>query len=133
MFYSISYEVMTGKILSSQISGTRPNLSLQDGVETILVDPYDTEKLDLYQVNLTTKSLELKNNYNDIIVNKKWDKIKQIRNRLLTSTDWTELASAINRNGAEWSNSWQQYREALRNITNQADPDQIEWPTPPNI
>lgn len=50
------------------------------------------------------------------------------RNSLLQSTDYTQLPdSPVDKN------SWAVYRQALRDITKQADwPYIIEWPTPPS-
>lgn len=54
------------------------------------------------------------------------------RNALLTASDWSDLASAPQRLGGQVYQQWQQYRQALRDITNQPGfPATITWPTPP--
>lgn len=53
------------------------------------------------------------------------------RNKLLLESDWTDTASAPFRLGDEVYQQWQTYRQALRDITNQADPFNIVWPVPP--
>lgn len=57
----------------------------------------------------------------------KWDNIKQERDKLLTETDWTQLADVVLKNLDEW----RKYRQELRDITSQPDPNQIIWPTKP--
>lgn len=54
------------------------------------------------------------------------------RNQLLDNSDWSDLASAPQRLGGQVYQQWQQYRQALRDITNQPGfPTSITWPTPP--
>lgn len=58
--------------------------------------------------------------------------IKLIRNTLLLQSDWTDTYSAPTRLGTEIYNSWQTYRQQLRDITLQPNyPYQVVWPTPP--
>jgi hypothetical protein len=50
------------------------------------------------------------------------------RNRLLQSSDWTQLADASIPNKQEWA----AYRQALRDIPEQAGfPFEVNWPTQP--
>lgn len=58
-----------------------------------------------------------------------WEVIKNRRSILLTESDWTMLPDAplSDAKRAEWV----VYRQALRDITNQTDPFNISWPTPP--
>jgi len=52
---------------------------------------------------------------------------RQRRNAMLTQSDWTQVPDAPVDKAA-----WAAYRQALRDITEQADfPRNIEWPTPP--
>lgn len=53
------------------------------------------------------------------------------RNKLLLDSDWTDTASAPFRLGNSLYQQWQTYRQALRDITTQADPFNIVWPVPP--
>lgn len=56
-----------------------------------------------------------------------WARIRAERNALLAASDWTQLADApVN------ALAWATYRQALRDITNQADPFAIEWPVEPS-
>lgn len=53
--------------------------------------------------------------------------IRTERNRLLTQSDWTQLPDA----GTD-SAAWATYRQALRDIPQQAGfPDRVTWPTKP--
>jgi len=60
-----------------------------------------------------------------------WGLIRQDRDSLLAACDWTDTASAQGRLGNEVYNSWQAYRQQLRDITNQLDPFEITWPAKP--
>jgi hypothetical protein len=56
--------------------------------------------------------------------------VKQERQRLLATTDWTDTVSASTR--LENYNEWQSYRQQLRDITTQEGyPFNVIWPTQP--
>jgi len=55
---------------------------------------------------------------------------RQKRSRLLQESDWTALSGAEQRLGPTEYQSWQTYRQALRDITQQQGwPTNIVWPT----
>jgi hypothetical protein len=57
---------------------------------------------------------------------------KNKRIKLLEESDWTDTLSAKTRLGETLYNQWQEYRQALRDITNQDGfPENIIWPTLP--
>ena len=56
-----------------------------------------------------------------------WEMIRVKRNTVMAQCDWTQMPD-VNISTKE---SWAIYRQALRDITNQADPFNITWPTPP--
>jgi hypothetical protein len=60
-----------------------------------------------------------------------WRVVRGERNKKLQASDWTDTASAPARLGQEIYDQWQTYRQALRNVTEQPDPFNIVWPTPP--
>jgi Phage tail assembly chaperone protein len=60
-----------------------------------------------------------------------WDHARKERTVLLQESDWTDTASAPQRLGSELYNSWQNYRQALRDITQQLDPFRLVWPIKP--
>lgn len=59
-------------------------------------------------------------------IREKWSDIRDTRNELLAASDWTQLADAPVDPFA-----WITYREALRDITLQADPFNLTWPVAP--
>jgi len=57
-----------------------------------------------------------------------WDDVRGQRDRLLSLSDWTQLADAPV-DAAVWS----AYRQALRDVPQDFDsPDLVVWPTPPS-
>lgn len=60
------------------------------------------------------------------ITAQKWVRIRAERNYLLQATDW--------RAGSDLtlSDDWKTYRQALRDVPTQSDPDNITWPTEPS-
>lgn len=57
---------------------------------------------------------------------RKWERVRQDRNGRLAVTDW--------RAGSDLtlSDAWRNYRQALRDVPTQSDPDNITWPTEPS-
>jgi hypothetical protein len=66
---------------------------------------------------------------NDKFIANKWKTIRNKRNSLLRTSDWTQLDdSPINKT------LWASYRNELRNLPqNFSDPDSVVWPTPPSL
>ena len=56
-------------------------------------------------------------------VGAQWDVIRAERNKLLVDSDWTQLPDA-----SADAAAWAVYRQALRDITEQANPFAIVWP-----
>ena len=56
-----------------------------------------------------------------------WPIIRSRRAILLAETDWTQLPDVP----LATKNLWAEYRQALRDITQQPDPRNIIWPTAP--
>ena len=55
-----------------------------------------------------------------------WGTVRGKRNFLLARTDWTQIPDA-----PVDADAWAPYRQALRDITSQADPFAIVWPEQP--
>ena len=55
-----------------------------------------------------------------------WTAIRAERNKRLADCDWTQLPDA-----PVDASTWAQYRQELRDITNQPDPFNIVWPEEP--
>lgn len=60
-------------------------------------------------------------------VNDKWVEVRDMRNELLSECDWTQLSDIP----TETKNIWNNYRQELRDITNQTNPFNIIWPVKP--
>jgi len=58
-----------------------------------------------------------------------WKIVRAKRKGLLLSCDWTQLDDVPLT--PEKRTEWQTYRQELRDITDQPDPFNITWPTPP--
>lgn len=58
-----------------------------------------------------------------------WYGVREARNRKLSESDYTQLPDA-DLTDAEKLN-WASYRQALRDVTNQPDPNNILWPQVP--
>jgi len=84
-----------------------------DGVTIKMTD----EEIAEYNANLPTQSE---------ILAQKWESVRADRNRRLLATDW--------RAGSDLtlSDAWKTYRQALRDVPTQSDPDNITWPTEPS-
>ena len=61
---------------------------------------------------------------------RKWQHVRSQRNYKLSETDWVVTKSL--ETGASISNDWKTYRQALRDVPTQSDPDNITWPTEPS-
>lgn len=64
----------------------------------------------------------------ELITGAKWEDVRTERNKLLTETDWTQLPDIP----TEVKESWQTYRQALRDIpSTYSSPENVVWPTKP--
>lgn len=72
-----------------------------------------------HRFNFVNKTWELNNE-------KAWDAVRAQRDSLLTACDWVTL-SDVSLSESKMT-KWIQYRQALRDVTNQADPLAIVWP-----
>ena len=60
----------------------------------------------------------------------KWKDIRSQRDALLSDTDWVVVKAK--ETGGNISASWKKYRQDLRDVPTQSDPDKITWPTKPS-
>lgn len=56
-----------------------------------------------------------------------WNIVREQRDLLLSECDWTQLADSPQKDNNDWKN----YRQSLRDITNQSNPFNINWPVKP--
>ena len=61
-----------------------------------------------------------------------WNRVRDRRDALLTQSDVLVLPDRWATYTEERQTALSAYRQALRDITTQSDPDNIVWPTPPN-
>jgi len=62
-------------------------------------------------------------------MNEAWSIVRKKRDKLLSETDWTNLQDSP-LNDTDLS-KWREYRQLLRDITNQQSPFELEWPSIP--
>lgn len=62
----------------------------------------------------------------DAMTAAQWESVRAIRNTKLENCDWTQLPDA-----PVDAAVWAAYRQELRDVTTQADPFEITWPTAP--
>ena len=60
----------------------------------------------------------------------KWKQVRQDRDRLLNETDW--IVTKAKETNTNIPAAWKTYRQALRDVPSQSDPDNITWPTKPS-
>jgi hypothetical protein len=77
-----------------------------------------------YQNWIIVNATESEINYR---LENQWEEIRLIRNELLKESDWTQLSDV----SQTIKDLWIVYRQELRNITNQQNPFNIEWPIKP--
>lgn len=56
-----------------------------------------------------------------------WERVREVRDRLLAESDWTQLTDVPLNNQEEW----QSYRQALRDLTQAIDPMEVVLPIKP--
>ena len=64
------------------------------------------------------------------VLAQKWKNQREIRDNLLSQTDW--VVTKAFETGGTVSDDWKTYRQALRDVPTQSDPDNITWPTKPS-
>lgn len=65
----------------------------------------------------------------NIRISFKWSEIRELRNQLLTESDWVVLVDSPFTDNEMIL--WKIYRSELRNITNQPNPFNVIWPNHP--
>ncbi len=66
------------------------------------------------------------------ILAEKWANVRAERDRKIAATDWRVIVASESDEGSDLQKDWKDYRQDLRDITEQADPDNITWPTEPS-
>ena len=66
------------------------------------------------------------------ILAEKWARVRAERDVKIAATDWRVIVASESDEGSDLPTKWKTYRTNLRDITEQADPDNITWPTAPS-
>lgn len=85
-----------------------------------LGEPEDYEVLDIEQKCFVIDRVEMAQD------------IRSDRRRMLEASDWTQVPDVAEQMTAEKRQAWKEYRQALRDITDQDDfPESVIWPVQP--
>ena len=108
------------KEVVEQLPYTKPNEKL-----TKITPEYNSSDQKVYTVKkeATTQSEK------DLLIQEKWEEVREERNLRLSECDWRFLSDRVTA-----SSAWSNYRTELRDLpsTQSDDPYSINWPTPPN-
>lgn len=63
-------------------------------------------------------------------LSQKWKTVRLQRDRYLNETDW--IVTKAKETSTNIPAAWKTYRQALRDVPSQSDPDNITWPTKPS-
>jgi hypothetical protein len=102
-----------------QAQATQFQVAYRDGVEEI-----EGKWFTKYSV------VDMEQEAIDALTAERWSSIRTDRNQRLADSDWTQLPDAPLTNME--TENWGSYRQALRDITTQGDPFNIEWPVLPS-
>jgi hypothetical protein len=80
-------------------------------------------------IPLTQEEIEIQELIEQDYTFQKWIEVREQRTNMLSACDWTQLPDCTLSFGQV--QAWKQYRQALRDVPNQADPFAIVWPEPP--
>lgn len=86
------------------------------------------EKIELTDAEIAELA-SLQSEWEAGVTDRQWAVVRTDRNARLAASDWTQLAD--NPLSGEKRALWADYRQALRDITTQADPFNISWPVEP--
>lgn len=71
--------------------------------------------------------------YTQLEIDTRKTNLRKKRDVLLKECDWTELPSVRAQHTTEWATAWDNYRQALRDITNADDVFRVSFPDKPTI
>lgn len=123
MYHYSHYNLETGRFTGKGINSDQANVIAREG-EGLLEGHYDHDLQMVYDgavVDIPAATLEQEQ------IAKAWSDLTIKRNRLLQSSDWTQVPDAPVDHAA-----WATYRQQLRDLpANTTDPRNPVWPTPP--
>lgn len=101
-----------------------------DGARISIEVPTGTTTPDIIRQYPRANNIVFTTNINtDVVSANAWKAVREQRKGLLAASDWTQVADSplTTEKKAEWAT----YRQALRDVTDQPDPNAIAWPSPP--
>jgi hypothetical protein len=131
------YDPVTGRILGAASCSEEEAIANKPSNAEVLPGLFDGEQFYI-QDFLAIKKPEKPNDYYAFNYStKQWEDIRSIelqwiivrdeRSKKLQECDWTQLVDIPDAT----KQLWEPYRQSLRDVTLQADPFNIVWPTPP--
>ena len=134
----ILYEPVTGRILSAGSSYMPELLATKDLAVLKKEIPHDPRDCYVANGEITAKGVPpsefhvfdytTKQWVDPRTEQTQWPGVRSQRNALLSASDWTQLPDVP----LATKETWAIYRQALRDITEQTDPFNINWPVRPD-
>jgi hypothetical protein len=115
---------LTGTVAESTVVSWAEANAAASGGNYIIVDnpiPANTYMVQNGQLVLISQA---------ILNDQQWNLVRYQRDKLLSETDW-HVTKAVE-TGQPIDQDWANYRQQLRDVTDQPDPFNIVWPTPPD-
>jgi len=101
---------------------TQPFKVMEEGPKVVGVDSSMYGKYFHELIGISTaQAITIKNDW-------QWWEIRNERDRIIAHSDWTQNDDVP----LTTKEKWRDYRQQLRDITKQADPFKITWPTEPS-
>lgn len=115
---SLNYDSLTEDYIDGEYAGNKYYIDIENKTPVIIPDaPNNYSKFDhdsKQWIDQRTSESE-------------WNVVRFKRNKLMAQCDWTQLPDVP----LSTKEAWATYRQSLRDITQQADPFNITWPTTP--
>lgn len=124
IYYNIDGKISLTGTLSEELVESWAQANVNNDTSYLITDD-SVDPSQYYVVNNVITPLP-----QGTLTDNQWNIVRLQRDRLLAETDWhvikaTETAQPI-------PQDWANYRQALRDVTNQPDPFNILWPVPPD-
>lgn len=127
-----------GNVHALQWHATSGWIEYSDGTPNEPIEALPQWALDAesaYQVALVIASPE-NNQPPTLSFDQKLDIVRFERNKRVAATDWTQAGDVIRAHTPEWTQAWEAYRQALRDLPSTITADNIDtfaYPTPPEV
>lgn len=99
------------------------------GYNYTIEEDYVIETSNLELITQEEKDQAAQRNKNNFLTS-----LREQRNSLLASSDWTQVKDVVDCHSEEWNNSWKNYRQKLRDLPLSFcdNTNEINWPEPPS-